>query len=638
MNAKTTRILKEARSLFWPWCSVIIAGGLRRIEQSHPSLMRGGPLWGVHYLIEPISFLGFVLGIPLLAALSLGNEFQYRTLPLLLSQPLGRMEIWGEKMSVTIVATFSAGLVFCYGWWSALQQDPELWVVAGAWIIPMIASATFWTLFARSTMGGLALNGVNSIIPLAWFLRRYWIPETMTARAVAAFAFLCYSGVMLWLGRRTLAGFQATGGMAGEDLLVAGPSLMPEALAGWFRSRPTGAVLNLIRKEFRLLRPLWLVTLLTVLGWACFPLFRFVPEPGSAGNLPATGVMAGVFGGLIAILAGSLSLGEERTSGTQSWHMTLPVSALRQWLIKLLMAWFAGLVCGVLLPTLVLIAGGFVLGSPLMYVDAHAEMVWLLTVSLLSFASFWCACAASGTVRAVLWLFPMMGALLLASGFGDWVGTGLMDRAVSRFDPFTGFRFTNALSNFWLFDMAATETLVLTLLLIPTLLFAGIQSYRLFRVQLQDNALIVMRSLLPLAIMVFLCSFSLAAFHSFVGNARQQMWTLFRETHEAIEAIQPGTTKLDATHPLQLTAEDLAKAYPLSERTRRWLGNSRITVAPDKSHSGPYCCGGNSRGTTFTPDKAYSSYSATIHLPSGSECTVSFQAGRGYGMLGGVCK
>jgi len=40
-------------------------------------------------------------------------------------------------------------------------------------------------------------------------------------------------------------------------------------LAAWFRCRPTGAVLNLIRKEFRLLRPVWLISLLAALGWAC---------------------------------------------------------------------------------------------------------------------------------------------------------------------------------------------------------------------------------------------------------------------------------------------------------------------------------------------------------------------------------
>ena len=28
MNAKATRILKEARPLFWPWCAVALAGAL----------------------------------------------------------------------------------------------------------------------------------------------------------------------------------------------------------------------------------------------------------------------------------------------------------------------------------------------------------------------------------------------------------------------------------------------------------------------------------------------------------------------------------------------------------------------------------------------------------------------------------
>ncbi len=114
------------------------------------------------------------------------------------------------------------------------------------------------------------------------------------------------------------------------------------------------------------------------------------------------------------------------------------------------------------------------------------------------------------------------------------------------------------------------------------------------------------------------------------------MWTMFRETHQSNEKIQPRTANLDAAHPLQLTVEDLAKAYPLSDGTRRWLRNSRITVAPDKAHPGVrYCCPGNSRGITFPPDKAYSWYLATIHLASGSDCTLSFEAGQRFGILGG---
>jgi ABC-type transport system involved in multi-copper enzyme maturation permease subunit len=643
MTAKTTRILKEARFLFWPWCALIAAGALRLVEQSSSALREGGPFAGVHYFVEPVGFLGFFIGIPLLATLSLGSEFQHRTLPLLLSQPVERMGIWGEKLSVTIAAALSAALVFCLSWRAALYQDSELWMIAGAWIISMIASATFWTLIARSTLGGLVLNGgVNYVFVAVWLFRPDWIPRSMTARSIGAFALLCYAGVMLWLGRRTLARFQLTGGMAGDDLLMAGPSVMPERLAGWFHCRPTGVVLNLIRKELRLLRPLWLITPLGLLGWMYLSLLGYKLERGSVSavlSVPAVIIVIALTP-LIAVLAGTLSLGEESSSGTHSWHMTLPVSARRQWLIKLLVALCAGLVCAALLPILVLSVGRFLLGSPFLFVDVHGGMLWALGALLLSFASFWCACVVKGTVRAALWLFPLMFALALAGQFGNWIAPKLVDFAVSRFDLFTDFRFTNSVSNLQSFVMLATPLRLVTILMAPVLLIAVIQSYRLYRAQLQDGTLSVIRNLLPLAIVVFLCAFSLMAFYVFVAHARQQMWTMFRETHEAIENIQPGSANLDATHPLQLTAEDLVKAAPLSQRTQRWLRNSRITIAPDKPNPGAqYCCRGNAEIVTVAPGKPYSSYLVTVHLPRGSGCTLSFQPfGHGNGILGGVCE
>lgn len=632
MNAKTTRILKEARSVFWPWCAVIIAGALRLPEQSHSALMGNGPLGIVHHLIEPLSFLGFFLGIPLLAALSLGNEFQHRTLPLLLSQPIDRMEIWGEKMSVSMVATLSATLVFWVSWRAPLQQAPEFWMAAGAWIIAMIASATLWTLTARSTLGGMVLSGgVHYFFFIPFLFRRDWIPETMTTRSITAFLVLGYAGVMLWFGRRTLARFQVTGGLAGDDLLMAGPRVMPEAWAGWFRCRPTGLVLNLIRKEFRLLRPIWLITPPSLVGWMYLSM---IGDKTKRGSIPAL-IMVIAATPLIAVLAGTLSLGEERSSGMHSWHMTLPVSARGQWLIKLCTALFAGLVCSVLFPILVL----NLFGPPSMSVDAHQAMGWALMVLLLSFASFWCACGVKGTVRAALWLFPLMIALAFAGQLGGWVASKLMGLFVSRFDLFTNFRFTNTVSNLQRFDVLATPLRLITLLSVPTLLIAVIQSYRMFREQLQDSILSVTRNLLPLVIAVFLSTFSLMALYALMANAQQQMWTMFRETHEAIEKIQTDTAKLDARHPLQLRVEDLAKAATLSERTQRWLRNSSISVAPDQPHpGGQYCCGGNSRSIRFAPDKSHSWYLATIRLPSGSDCTVSFQSGRGNGILGGVCK
>ena len=74
MNALTTRILKEARPLLWPWC----AGALPLVYRLGQTQL----IWMIGLLV-----------VPLLATIPLGNEFQHRTLSLLLSQPIGRMTI-----------------------------------------------------------------------------------------------------------------------------------------------------------------------------------------------------------------------------------------------------------------------------------------------------------------------------------------------------------------------------------------------------------------------------------------------------------------------------------------------------------------------------------------------------------------
>lgn len=652
MTPKTIRIFKEARSLFWPWLAVMTAAALPLLERSWSAGSGAAPLWGIHQvpsyflsqLTEPASFLGFFIGLPLLATLSLGNEFQSRTISLLLSQPVGRTEIWSEKIIVALVAVLSAASLFCITSWNAIQRDPAIGIISTALMIPMIASAQFWTLLARSTLGGLALNALNVAIPVVWLNRRDWIPQSTLTRAVTFFAVLCYSGVMLWLGRRRLARFEVTGGIAGDDLLTAGPDFMPSALADWFRSRPTGAVLNLIRKEFRLLRPVWLISLLALPLWICIPLFGHTTYE----SIPAF-ILVVAYLPLVAVLAGSLSLGEERTSGTHALHLTLPVSSSRQWLIKLAMAMFTSLICAAVLPILALLLSKSIFGVALLPVDSGHWISWLLPALLLTFASFWCACTLNGTVRAALCVFPILLALALAGRFGDWAAdqfdtSGGLVFVASKLGLFANFHFTNSVANLNPVATVAPLTIILLTLLVPVLFVALLQSRWLFRKQLQDSALFVVRRLLPLAITVFLCSFSLAAFNYFVFAAKKQMWAMFRETHDAIDKLQPGPAIPDdsnvaAAPPLQLTLEDLNKAAPLSERTQRWLRGARITVSPEAPHfSGHYCCGANSDLFTILPDKAHPWYSATIQLPTGTVCTVSFQAARQLGILGGICK
>jgi hypothetical protein len=622
---------KEARPLFWPWCAVLCASAL--------------PLLHPPYPLGEISDLGF-LGIPLLATLPFGNEFQNRTFSLLLSQPISRTKIWLEKLSWTAIVVFTAALVFHAS--RRASGVHTAWALAVAVPIVFVAAAPFWTLFTRSIVGGVVLNFGAYIFILvlgaqvfSWRSPACGVGHSMLAAstfiATMSFVFLGYAGLMLWLGWRKLARFQAVGEMAGDDLLTAAPDVLRGAWLSWLRCRPTGAVLNLFRKEFRLLRPVWLISLLAAVGWACLTGLRMLHPHGLSRDFESAVVSVATISTLIiAILAGSLPLGEERTSGTHAWQLTLPVSARRQWFIKLCVALFAGFVGAGLLP--LLIAGRF-LGSSHMFADVQDLLVGAV---LLTFAAFWCACAVKGTVPAVLWVLPVIIVLYFAGELGKWAGPALTNLFFSRFDPFSNAKFAEAVSRFSstaffkLIQVASSNikdsaqaALVLTAtILVPTLLYAVVQSYRLFRAQVEDRALSVVRSLLPLAMIAFLCSFFSLAFYSFVGRAAwaalDPRWIALTETVGALQKFQSGVGKLDAAHPLQLTVDDLAKASPLSKSTRRLLGNSHITLALDAPpHHGQFGCGKNPQPHGLSA-LGYSWYSAIIPLADGSRFVVAF--------------
>ena len=561
-------------------------------------------------------------------------------------------------MGVTLFAVLSAALIFPLALWpTSSRPDPHGLAFAGAWIVATTASATFWTLVARSTIGGVVLNvAVAFFISAApalmypLFGKGHLSTADSTIISPVMYVLFGYAGVMLWLGWRKLARFQVRGVIAGDDLLTTSPVVMPGALVSWLRCRPTGAVLNLFRKEFRLLRPVWLISLLAAVGWACLTLVVLLHPQGLSRDFGTVVVSAGVIGTLmIAILAGSLSLGEEKTSGTHAWQLTLPVSARRQWLIKLCMALFAGLTGAGLVPLLI---AGRVLGWSHMFADVHVGRDLLVGVVLLTFAAFWCACAVKGTVPAVLWALPVMISLYFAVELGRWAGPALTNLFFSGFDPFANVEFAHAVSHFKsnaffkLIDAASTNMTdslqaglaLTTLILVPTLLYAVVQSYRLFRAQLQDRALSVVRSLLPLAMLAFLCSFFSLAFYTFVGRAAQDpKWTAAFETIDAIHKIQSGAGKLDAAHPMQLTVEDLAEASPLSKSTRRLLGNSHIMLALDEPpHHSQFGCGENRQPVGLSA-LGYSWYSAVIPLADGSSFIMAFDPVTHYVISFGIC-
>src|SRR6516225_2462496 len=98
MTGQNVRMMKEARALFWPWCLVVLMAAVNVLA---------GPQ-DFREQVSLLSALGFCIGIPLLAVLPFGNEFQNRTISLLLAQPVRRLQIWSEKLVVMLAAVVSA--------------------------------------------------------------------------------------------------------------------------------------------------------------------------------------------------------------------------------------------------------------------------------------------------------------------------------------------------------------------------------------------------------------------------------------------------------------------------------------------------------------------------------------------------
>ncbi len=609
MSATAIRLKKEARALAWPWCAIVICGAL-------PVMLR-------HAFAEAVNAVMISLGIPLLATLPLGNEFEQRTISLWLTQPLGRRQLWAEKTGVLCAAVLSAALASGIGAfhssWSQGDFSPAFWY--SLYVIAIMCSATFWTLVARSTIGALFLNGcAQGLI--------FWVVLSIRARTLdlesglefleknygrtwLAVVVVLYSALMLWLGERKLERFQLKGENAGDDLAMAGPSFLPQAWARWFQCRPSGALLNLIRKELRLLRPLWLMTAVGVLGLVCMALLKL--WPGTSRLSGTTGTLQILMGGMLvvlffmlAIVAGNLSMGEERTWGTHAAQMTLPVSLRRQWLVKIAVAAASGVVCACLVPLLVSLSVGWVHESALEYVNTRELPFWMLAVLLASLASFWCACTVNGTARASLLFFPAVLAISYAAWGGLWLGQKLTpEMMVTARDLVVSWLHLNPLA-FQIRTNYSTppDWFYFFLLLVPGISWGVMQSYKLYRSQVQENALWVMRCLLPPVAASLVCGLlTPATFYS-------SRWQPIAETWHAVDKLQPGARKLE------VSGEDLARDTGVSPLTRRWLAGSRISAAP--------------------PGDTHSlAYRTTIQLASGLECTMIVAPGTGLTQYGG---
>ena len=504
-------------------------------------------------LLAMLGTLAFFGGFAVLAAMTFGIEFQYRTLPLLLSQPAERSRFWRDKtlvvfligaglllinwrvqqiiselgpLSLFVFWMFVVATVCARGFWiqttgsvlgglacdlinqvlvfgglfSVLRRDQALsggneliwplflatvaYVLAFLWLgrrfwkrallkngsallgvlvlsaisqilytnevgegkyaefclvitfmIATASSAAFWTLVARTTIGGAALSlaaqfltGLAAVFGLALLYRaepdlgqaRFLVPVVLIA--------LTYCAALLWLGKRRFARMELREPAASENLahfsLIFRPGLSTrEAWSpAWLRCRTGQSLRNLARKELRLQKPLLMLAGLFLICWLAAFCFHWV--------LPAYATLSDVviclYVPVALLLAGCISLGDEKSLGLTAWHLALPVSAQVQWLVKLLVAAATGSVLGLLLPLALHVLAVFATAAPgAREFHSDAAIVIGFISGALFILSFWAGTLLNNTIRAAISAVVALLALFLCGVLGSWCAAHL---------------------------------------------------------------------------------------------------------------------------------------------------------------------------------------------------------------------
>ncbi len=386
----------------------------------------------------PLAFAhaAYVFGCALLGSVIIGQEFQQRTMGLLLSQPVSRRRIWWEKMTVLGVAL--VGLLlwllilgaieveyvrepFDYdpGDLAARREEvrqlrdhftfgPEGLMGCAALLLPLLlgfGTGPTLTLVARSTIGGVALT---FLCPWGLFCLGYLLlpvdfdeaPDLTILTSYFLMAFGVYPGALLLFGCRCFGRWEDRHGQ-GQELALPGKLATPfVALSRRFTLGQGSALGCLVRKELRLQLPAFVVACGLIALWlVIFAVVCLRPKVDKA-FLMLPCVLLGLG---IPVITGIVSTAEERRLGLLDWHLTLPVAAGRQWLVKVLVALGINLGLGLLLPGLLTYGAAWWFGTgPVSSGGSDASYAFLIANAVVFSAAMYASSASANSMRALV--------------------------------------------------------------------------------------------------------------------------------------------------------------------------------------------------------------------------------------------
>jgi hypothetical protein len=406
----STRLMKETRELLPTFIGTLLAIVV-------PYL-----IW--HGSAEGFGYLAFGVGCALLGGCSFGNEFQHRTLTLLLSQPISRSVQWRDKMLIlgAGVAASLVVLLVCQGVYSAAPDRPTpVYLVLIA--LCAFCGAPCWTLLCRQTISGIACAAGAPICVLSIYALVNWrvfhheeIGETSLITLLGL-----YCAAVTWAGYIQFKQLEVFDTTARELSLPAG---LEAALARPFARASAclpGPFASLLRKEFRLQQVSFLLAgvffIIAVMGFCVAPLYRPLGQGIVGGDY-------GLFMVLLPLVAGAMAVAEEKGWGVAEWHLTLPPSGRQQWSAKMLAVLPTSVVLGLLLPAVVFLPGEQLLrgeGPGPAIPPVHVLGAFVLGQLLLTSVAVYAASFSKNTLRAILTAFAILiGGYCIAGLTASW--------------------------------------------------------------------------------------------------------------------------------------------------------------------------------------------------------------------------
>jgi hypothetical protein len=437
-----SRLRKEFRPLMLPW---VVAVGCVAVACVLSQIGNAGEFESFLITLAKLTFPG---GLLLLASSSFGIELQQHTLALLLSQPVDRTRVWGEKMFVLVVsigtAVLAAALLLMLvslGYSSpvlGLKGDelyPSLFekrevVLFGVFLVATVCSCGFWTLVAGSTIGGFVFTIAGQFVAgavvagaIAWIHGQDQAFEDSQTLPALAITGVVYSAVFLWLGWRKFVRLEVRPARLGQTMAQSGITNWNVPWAGMLVSRPGQRVQNLIRKELRLERPVFLLAAVFVVCWLATGLLQWLRPHHNITYV--FDVLTCLYGPLVALLAGCVPLGEEKALGLTASQLTLPFSQRLQWLIKLGAGVGTAAVLCLALPSALFWVTGRVFDVSTSGVMNPNDNGILALASICGFAflsGYWAIAMTANTVRAALVAVCGLVTLGACATLGAWLG------------------------------------------------------------------------------------------------------------------------------------------------------------------------------------------------------------------------